>query len=126
MCVAQPDWADVSCTGREKQQNNYSRNGKLETVHVRMRAPREFRDAQGGWVMEAKEVVEDTGPASAKVDLEFTSPGDEEIGGAFLGIDLPASVFSGGSVQLIGPDPAKAAQLSLAAASYTTVVSSNP
>src|ERR1022692_2492826 len=28
MCVAQPESAAVSCTGREKQQNNYSRNGK--------------------------------------------------------------------------------------------------
>ena len=116
MCVAQPESAAVSCTGREKQQNNYSRNGKTETVTVRMRAPREFRDPQGaGWTMAATEVVEDTGPGTAKIDLEFTSPDEAAIGGAFLGIELPASVFSGGSVQLIDPDPPTSERTSLAA-----------
>ena len=116
MCVAQPEMAGVSCTGREKQQNSYSRNGKVETVKIQMRAPREFRDALGaGWSMNATEAVEDTGPAAGRIDLEFTSPEDANIGGAFLGLELPASVFSGGSVQLVEPDPATAAQTSLAA-----------
>src|SRR5580700_11141927 len=80
MCVAQPGLAGVSCTGREKQQNSYSRNGKSETVSVQMRAP---RDSQGaGWAMNATEVVEDTGPYTAKIDLQFTSPGEANIGGA--------------------------------------------
>jgi O-glycosyl hydrolase len=65
--------------------------------------------------MAATEVVEDTGPATARVDVEFTSPYDADIGGAFLGIELPAPVFSGGSVELIEPDPPTAAQTSLAA-----------
>jgi len=116
MCIAQPELAAVTCTGREKQQNNYSRNGKTETVTVRMRAPREFRDPQGtGWMMAASEVVEETGPGTAKIDLEFTSPNEANIGGAFLGIELPASIFSGGSVELIDPDQPTAARTSLAA-----------
>ena len=117
MCVAQPELAGVSCTGREKQQNSYARNGKTETVTIQIRPAREFRDPQGGlgWTMAATEVVEDTGPATAKVDLEFTSPEDANIGGAYLGIELPASVFSGGSVQLIEPDPPTAERTSLAA-----------
>jgi hypothetical protein len=116
MCVAQPELAGVTCTGREKQQNSYSRNGKTETVTVRMRTPREFRDPQGaGWAMTATEVVEDTGPGSVKIDLEFTSPDAAVIGGAFLGIDLPAAVFSGGSVELIDSDPPTAGRTSLAA-----------
>jgi hypothetical protein len=116
MCVAQPELAGVSCTGREKQQNSYSRNGKIETVTIQMRTPREFRDPQrAGWVMAATEVVEDTGPATAKIDLEFTSPEAADIGGAFLGIELPASVFSGGSVELVQPDPPTAERTSLAA-----------
>src|ERR1019366_9434286 len=116
MCVAQPESAAVSSTGREKQQNNYSRNGKTETVTVRMRAPREFRDPQGaGWTMAATEVVEDTGPGTAKIDLEFTSANEAAIGGALLGIELPASVLSGGSVQLIDPDPPTSERTSLAA-----------
>jgi hypothetical protein len=116
MCVAQPEMAGVSCTGREKQQNSYSRNGKTETVTVRMRPAREFRDPQNpGWIMAATEVVEDTGPTTAKIDLEFTSPEAADIGGAFLGIELPASVFSGGSIELVNPDPPTAARTSLAA-----------
>lgn len=113
LCVAQPELAGVSCTGREKQQNNYSRNGKTQTVTVQMRAP---RDSQGpAWTMAATEVVEDTGPAAARIDLEFTSPNEANIGGAFLGIELPASVFSGGSVDLIEPNPPTAGRTSLAA-----------
>jgi O-glycosyl hydrolase len=116
MCVAQPEMAGVSCTGREKQQNSYSRNGKTETVTIQMRPAREFREpGNPGWAMAATEVVEDTGPATARVDVEFTSPYDADIGGAFLGIELPAPVFSGGSVELIEPDPPTAAQTSLAA-----------
>jgi hypothetical protein len=116
ICVAQPELAGVFCTGREKQTNSYLRNGNIETVTVQMRAPREFRDAQGlGWNMNATQTVEDTGAGTAKVTLEFTSPEEAAIGGAYLGIELPASVFSGGSVQLIEPAPTTAERTSLAA-----------
>jgi hypothetical protein len=116
MCVGQPDLAGISCTGREKQQNTYARNGKTETVTVQMRAPREFRDPQGnGWSMKATETVEDSGPGTAKVAVEFTSPEDANVGGTFLGIELPASVFSGGSLELIEADPSTASTTSLAA-----------
>src|SRR6266702_699026 len=116
MCVAQPELAGVSCTGREKQQNSYSRYGKIETVTVQMRAPRGARDAaENPWTMNATEIVEDTGPATANVSIEFTSPNEANIGGAFLGIELPASIFSGGTIQLIDADPATAERTSLAA-----------
>jgi len=116
MCVAEPDWAGVSCTGREKQTNRYTRDGKTETVTVEMRAPREFRDALGsGWTMNATEVVEDTGPGTARISLEFTSPGEADIDGAFLGLQLPAAAFSGGTAQLIEPAPPALDRVSLAA-----------
>src|SRR5271157_4079937 len=116
MCVAQPDWAGVSCTGREKQTNRYSRSGKTETVAIDMRAPREFRDALGrGWTMNATEVVEDTGPGAARIALEFTSPGEADIAGAFLGLQLPAAVFSGGRAELVEPQPPALERASLAA-----------
>ncbi len=116
MCVAQPEMAGVSCTGRERQTNSYNRNGKVETVTVQMRTPKEFRDPQeiNNWVMSAKEVVEDTGPGTAKIHLEFTAPEDAAIGGAFLGIQLPAEVFSGGAVELIEPVAPARARTSLA------------
>src|SRR5262249_34387086 len=75
LCVAQPELSGISCTGREKQQNTYFCNGKMETVTVQMRAPREFRDPQGnGWSMTATETVEDSGLGTAKIAVEFISP----------------------------------------------------
>jgi len=104
MAIAQPDWSSVFTTGREKQTNSYSRNGKIETVTVEMRAPREARDADGnGWALDGKEVVEDTGPGAAKVDIQFTASQAANIAGAYWRFDLPAAQYSGGVVQLIEP-----------------------
>jgi O-glycosyl hydrolase len=94
MCVAQPDGTSVFTTGREKQTNNYSRNGKVETVTVQM-----HRD---GWALNGKEVVEDTGTGAAKVDIQFDSPQEANIAGAYWCLDLPAALFSGGTVQITG------------------------
>jgi O-glycosyl hydrolase len=91
MCVVQPD-GSVFNTGREKQTNSYSRNGKIETVTVQMHGT--------GWALNGKEVVEDTGPGEAKVDVQFDSPQDASIVGAGWCLDLPAALFSGGAVQL--------------------------
>jgi hypothetical protein len=115
MCIAQPDWSSVFMTGREKQTNAYSRNGKIETVTVQMRAPREARDADGnGWALNGKEVVEDTGSGAAKVDVEFVSPQAANIAGAYWCLDLPAAQYSGSVVQLIDPVRPAAERISLA------------
>jgi len=115
MCIAQPDGVGVSRTGRERQTNAYSRSGKIETVKIQMRTPKEFRDQGTEWAIAGTEVVEDTGTGSAKIDVEFSAPEEANIGGAYLCLDLPASLFSGGTVQLIDPAPPGAAQASLAA-----------
>ena len=102
MCVTQPDWSAVFTTGREKQTNNYARKGKIETVTVQMRG--------NGWALNGKEVVEDTGPGAAKIDIQFDSPQEANIAGAYWCLDLPAALFSGGTVQLNGavkPAPEK-------------------
>ena len=115
MCIAQPDLGGVFTTGREKQTNSYSRNDKIETVTVAMRAPREFRDADGNsWSINGKEVVEDTGAGAAKVDIEFTSPQDANIGGAYWCLQLPAALYSGGTAELIEPAKGAAPRASLA------------
>ena len=115
MCIAQPDGAGVFRTGRERQTNTYSRAGKIETVKVQMRTPKEFRDPQvPDWAVAATETVEDTGTGSAKIDVEFSAPEDANIGGAYFCLDLPAALFSGGTVQLIGATPPAAPQASLA------------
>lgn len=115
MCVVQPEWKGVFRTGREKQTNTYSRSGKVETVKVQMRTPREFRNPQGtDWALSGTEVIEDTGVGAAKIDVEFASVQAADIAGAFLCLDLPAAVFSSGSLQLIEPVAPAPAQVSLA------------
>lgn len=80
MCVVQPD-GSVFTTGREKQTNTYSRNGKVETVSVQMRGK--------GWALNGKETVEETGTGTAKVDIQYDSPQDANITGASWCLDLP-------------------------------------
>src|ERR1017187_3070754 len=117
MCVAQPDWAGVTRTGREKQTNSYARNGKVETVTVQMRPQKEYRDPAPGhdWALAGKETVEDTGPGSAKVDVEFATQNEANIAGAFLCMDLPAAQFSRGPAQVIAPAPPATDRVSLTA-----------
>jgi O-glycosyl hydrolase len=115
LCVTEPDGVGLSRTGRERQNNSYSRNGKTETVKIWMRTPKEFRKQGSDWAVGATEVVEDTGTGSAKIDVEFWAPEDANIGGTHLCLDLPAALFSGGTVQLIEPVAPAPAQASLAA-----------
>jgi hypothetical protein len=118
MCIAQPDMVGVFRTARERQTNSYSRNGKVETVTVQMRAPRS-RDAAevNNWAISGKEVVEDTGTGAAKVDVEYTAQEAANIGGAYFCMDLPADQYSGGRVELIDPVAPAPARSSLAAGS---------
>jgi hypothetical protein len=113
MCVAQPDWKGVFKTGREKQTNMYARKGKVETVQVRMRTPIEYR-AASDWDISATEVVEETGPGTAKIDVEYTTPADANIAGAYFCMDLPAAQFAGSRAELIDAAPPAPAQVSLA------------
>jgi len=80
MCVVQPD-GSVFATGRERQTNSYSRGGKIETVTVAMRGK--------DWALNGKEVVEETGTGTAKVDIQFDSPKGSNVGGAYWCLDLP-------------------------------------
>jgi O-glycosyl hydrolase len=105
MCVAQPD-GSVFTTGREKQTNSYSRNGKIETVTVQMHGKE--------WALNGKEIVEETGTGAAKVDVQFDSPQEADIAGAWWCLDLPAALFSGGAVQLSGVGKSTPEKVSLA------------
>ena len=116
MCVVQPDWAGVFRTGREMQTNSYTRNGKVETVTVQMRTPKEFRSADPAqdWAISGKETVEDTGAGSAKLDVEYSTVDQANIAGAYLCMDLPAAQFSGAAAELIDPVAPAPARVSLA------------
>ena len=95
MCVVQPD-GSVFTTGRERQTNSYSRSGKIETVTVGMRGKE--------WALNGKEVVEETGTGAAKVDVQFDSPKESKIGGAYWCLDLPqfSAVLAPGSKTVNG------------------------
>ena len=116
MCVVQPEWSAVSRTGRERQTNTYSRKGKVETVTIQMLPPRPLRTQGVAWSFAATETVEDTGPGAARVDVEYSFGADADIAGAYYCLELPASYYSGGSVQLIGAAPPAPEQISLAPA----------
>lgn len=89
MGVVQPD-GKLFTTGREKQTNSYSRNGKIETVTVEMHGK--------DWALKGKEVVEDTGRGTAKIDIQFDAPKDAKIAGTFWCLDLPPQ-FSADSAE---------------------------
>jgi len=114
LCVVEPGWSDVSRTGREKQQNTYARNGKVETVSINMAPPRALREQGVKWQLVGKETVEETGTGSASVGLEYTFAEDANIEGAYYCFTLPAERYSSGSVELIEPVVPAPERISLA------------
>ncbi|MDR3718651.1 MAG: hypothetical protein P4K98_07600 [Bryobacteraceae bacterium] len=114
MCVVQPGWAAVSRTGRERQQNTYARNGKVETVSINMRPPRELREQGVSWRLFGKQSVEETGAGSANVGVEYSFKEAADIEGAYYCFELPAERYSGGSVELIEPAAPGPERVSLA------------
>jgi hypothetical protein len=67
-----------------------------------------------GPAFSAVESVEDTGPGTARIDLEYTFPAGGDIAGAYLCLQLPSSLYSGGRMQLIDPVAPAPAEISLA------------
>ena len=115
MCVVKPDWSGAFRSAMERQTNNYSRSGKVETVKIQSQA-RPVTAANSttvSYTFSAVESVEDTGPGSAKIDLEYTFPAATDIAGAYLCLQLPSSLYSGGRMQLIDPVAPAAAEISL-------------
>ncbi len=116
MCVVRPDWAGAFRSGMERQTNNYSRSGKVETVKIQAQARPNANpnSISASYTFSAVESVEDTGPGTAKIDLEFTFPAATDIAGAYLCLQLPSAFYSGGRMQLIEPVAPAPADVSLA------------
>jgi hypothetical protein len=116
MCVVRPDWAGAFRSGMERQTNNYARSGKVETVKIQAQARPNTNpnSTNASYTFSAVESVEDTGPGTAKIDLEFTFPTATDIAGAYLCLELPSSLYSGGRMQLIEPVAPAPADVSLA------------
>lgn len=60
-----------------------------------------------------REVVEDTRPGEAVLDLEITAQTNLVMAGAYFCVDLPDAEFGGGTLELISADSASAASLTL-------------
>jgi hypothetical protein len=111
MCVVRPDWSgNVRGGGR----NSFARDGKVVTVKIQPPAPRpSVPGAQApppqpmrqppGPAYSVAESVEDTGPGTARIDLEYSFPAPADIAGAYLCLQLPSALYSGGRVQLVDP-----------------------
>ncbi|MGA3096248.1 MAG: hypothetical protein ABSF25_07330 [Bryobacteraceae bacterium] len=67
-----------------------------------------------GPAFSAVESVEDTGPGTARIDLEYTFPAAADIAGAYLCLQLPSASYSGGRMQLVDPVAPAPAEISLA------------
>lgn len=103
LCVVGSDWSEIARTAKERHRPQYSRNGTRRTVSAKLGQ------------LSFTEVIEDTGPGMAKVDVRFTSDVDTNIAGAFFCINLPRADYSDGMVQLIEPTSPAATRVSLAA-----------
>jgi hypothetical protein len=129
MCVVRPDW---SGTLRGGGRGNYTREGKIVTVKMQPAAP----GGRGPAVptqpagqppapsFYAVKSVEDTGPGTAKIDVEYTFPAATDMAGAYLCLQLPASDYSGGRMQLI--DPVAPAPAAVPPAAGTPVAAAQP
>ncbi len=113
LCVVQPEWAGFTRTAKERQTTTFTRSGSAVTVKYQIRPTREIRQQGAAWTMNAVQTVTDSGPGKATVDVEFTSPKDAEVAGGYFCIELPASHFSGGTVQIAGAAPPAAAEVAL-------------
>jgi len=91
--VVAPDWSRFTQTAKERQLPRFSRDGNKQTISSRLEN------------LSLVEMVEDTGPGSATVNVQFTAEADTNIAGAFFCISLPGGDYSGGTVELIDPAP---------------------
>jgi hypothetical protein len=118
MCVVRPDWSGNLRSGG---QTSYTRDGKVVTVKMQPATPRPGAPAPPvapgrqapAPAFYAVESVEDTGPGTAKLDLEYTFPAAVEIAGAYLCLQLPSAMYSGGRMQLVDPVAPAPAEISL-------------
>jgi hypothetical protein len=113
LCVARPDWSGVTRTGQERQTSTYSRDGKVETVKLQMQGRRPNTPTPA-WTLSAIQTVEDAGPGKAKVNVEFHSPAEADIAGAYFCLELPAAHYSSGAVELIEPEAGAPVKVALA------------
>lgn len=89
LCALAPDGSEVARTAKERQRPRFSRDGNRRTVATALRA------------LVATQVVEDTGPGTAVVQVTFHADSASAPGGSFC-VDLPHAEFGNARVEWIG------------------------
>ena len=79
--VVAPGWSSIKSTGKERQSPKYMREGNSQTVTTKIDS------------FNFTEIVEDTKPGSANVDIQLSSNGGENVEGVFFNIALPLNNY---------------------------------
>ncbi|HET8654418.1 MAG TPA: hypothetical protein VFL93_02705 [Longimicrobiaceae bacterium] len=104
LCAIAPDGHEVARTAKERQLPHFSRQGDRRTVTSRLGS------------LSFTEVVDDTGPGAATVDVRFAADSVATDTGGYLCLYLPRSGYGGGTVQLTGAASGRTARAPLGAA----------
>lgn len=99
--IIHPEWTGFSSAVKYLQRPRYSRTGAKGMVESEIEG------------LSFREVVEDTRPGEAVLDLEITAQTNLVMAGAYFCFDLPDAEFGGGTLELISSDSAGAASLTL-------------
>jgi len=104
LCTLGTNGEEIARTAQERQQPRFARTASGWTVGTRLGA------------LAVEEVVQDTGPGAATLDVRFTADSFPVTAGGHLCFDVSRSAFTGGTVQLIGASSRSRATLPSAVA----------
>ena len=90
LCTLGPNGTEIDRTGKERQRPQFSRSGDRRTVTTRLGA------------LSITEVVEDTGPGTATLNVRFAADSVATPAGGYLCLDLPREEYGGGRIEPIG------------------------
>ncbi|HMB96023.1 MAG TPA: hypothetical protein VKK61_08295, partial [Tepidisphaeraceae bacterium] len=94
LLAARPDWSEIAQTGNELVRNpHYVRDGNKQTTSGSLVF---FNDPQ---MLSFTQIIEDTGPGTASVDLQFPPEADMNLAGVYFFITLPD--FAAGKLETL-------------------------
>jgi hypothetical protein len=85
------DGSQMLATALERQRPKYNREGNTQVVRTNLDSSY------------FTEKVEDIGPGQVRIDLQFNSRANTNMGGAFFCMELREADYAAGSIQLIDP-----------------------
>ncbi len=96
--IADADWTQVTKTAKERQQPQYHREGKIQTVQTGF-GGRSFSRMNRNPDIAFTQVVKDITRGTVEVKVHTTVHVDTTLESIFFHIDLPAEYFAGGSIR---------------------------